>query len=29
MGLTARQIFLLHEAFYDERGRPLQPVCEE
>jgi hypothetical protein len=29
MGLSARQIFLLHEAFYDERGRPLQPVCEE
>jgi hypothetical protein len=29
LGLSARQIFLLHEAFYDERGRPLQPVGEE
>jgi hypothetical protein len=29
LGLSARQIFLLHEAFYDERGRPLQPVSEE
>lgn len=26
LGLNARQIFLLHEAFYDERGHPLQPV---
>jgi hypothetical protein len=28
LGLTARQVFLLHEAFYDERGHPLQPVPE-
>lgn len=28
LGLSARQIFLLHEAFYDERGHPLQPVPE-
>jgi hypothetical protein len=28
LGLTVRQIFLLHEAFYDERGHPLQPVRE-
>ncbi len=26
VGLSARQVFLLHEAFYDERGHPLQPV---
>lgn len=26
LGLSAKQIFLLHEAFYDERGHPLQPV---
>jgi hypothetical protein len=26
IGLGARQVFLLHEAFYDERGHPLQPV---
>ncbi len=24
--LAARQVFLLHEAFYDENGRPLHPV---
>jgi hypothetical protein len=28
LGLSAKQIFLLHEAFYDERGHPLQPVRE-
>jgi hypothetical protein len=28
LGLTAQQVFLLHEAFYDEHGRPLQPVTE-
>ncbi len=28
LGLSARQVFLLHEAFYDERGHPLQPVPE-
>jgi hypothetical protein len=28
LGMTVRQIFLLHEAFYDERGHPLQPVRE-
>jgi len=27
-GLSARQVFLLHEAFYDERGHPLQPLRE-
>jgi hypothetical protein len=29
IGLCARQVFLLHEAFYDERGHPLQPVRED
>jgi hypothetical protein len=28
LGLSPRQVFLLHEAFYDERGHPLQPVPE-
>jgi hypothetical protein len=28
VGLGVRQVFLLHEAFYDERGHPLQPVPE-
>ena len=28
IGLSCKQIFLLHEAFYDERGHPLQPVPE-
>ncbi|MFO0877205.1 MAG: hypothetical protein U0840_07500 [Gemmataceae bacterium] len=27
-GMNVKQIFLLHEAFYDERGHPLQPVPE-
>lgn len=27
-GLSVKQIFLLHEAFYDERGHPIQPVRE-
>jgi hypothetical protein len=27
-GVAAREIFLLHEAFYDRRGRPLQPIRE-
>jgi hypothetical protein len=25
-GIQAQQLFLLHEAFYDEKGKPLQPV---
>jgi hypothetical protein len=28
IGVAAKQVFLLHEAFYDEKGRPLQPVPE-
>jgi hypothetical protein len=28
LGLTSKQIFLLHESFYDLRGRALQPVPE-
>lgn len=28
VGLQVRQVFLLHEAFYDEKGRALQPVPE-
>jgi hypothetical protein len=28
LGLTVKQVFLLHEAFYDERGHPLQPLPE-
>ncbi len=28
LGLSPRQVFLLHEAFYDDRGHPLQPVPE-
>ena len=28
LGFTARQVFLLHEAFYNEQGHPLQPVPE-
>jgi len=28
IGVTVKQVFLLHEAFYDEKGRPLQPVPE-
>jgi hypothetical protein len=28
LGLNVQQVFLLHEAFYDENGRPLQPVRE-
>lgn len=28
LGLSVKQVFLLHEAFYDERGHPLQPVPE-
>ena len=27
-GVDVRQVFLLHEAFYDPRGKPLQPVPE-
>lgn len=26
IGMSRKQVFLLHEAFYDERGHPLQPV---
>jgi hypothetical protein len=26
LGLTEQQVFLLHQAFYDEDGRSLQPV---
>ena len=29
VGVALRQVFLLHEAFYDDSGRPLQPVPEE
>jgi hypothetical protein len=28
LGFTARQIFLLHEAFYNEQGQSLQPIPE-
>jgi hypothetical protein len=28
VGVAVRQVFLLHEAFYDGHGRPLQPVAE-
>jgi hypothetical protein len=28
LGLAVRQVFLLHDAFYDEQGKPLQPVPE-
>ncbi len=28
LGFTARQVFLLHEAFYDQQGQSLQPVPE-
>jgi hypothetical protein len=28
LGLSAKQVFLLHDAFYDENGRALQPVPE-
>jgi hypothetical protein len=28
LGMSVQQVFLLHEAFYDENGRPLQPVRE-
>ena len=28
IGVTPKQVFLLHEAFYDEKGRALQPVTE-
>jgi hypothetical protein len=28
LGLTVERIFLLHDAFYDERGRALQPAVE-
>jgi hypothetical protein len=27
LGVAMREVFLLHEAFYDEFGHPLQPVC--
>jgi hypothetical protein len=26
LGVRPQQVFLLHEAFYDGQGRPLQPV---
>jgi hypothetical protein len=26
LGVASQQVFLLHEAFYDNHGRPLQPV---
>jgi hypothetical protein len=29
LGVENKQVFLLHEAFYDEKGRALQPVPEE
>ncbi len=28
ISLTPREVFLLHEAFYDDLGHPLQPVPE-
>jgi hypothetical protein len=28
LGFTATEIFLLHDAFYDEQGRALQPAFE-
>jgi hypothetical protein len=28
LGFSTRQVFLLHEAFYDEQGHSLQPVPE-
>jgi hypothetical protein len=28
LGLRSENIFLLHEAFYDDRGRALQPALE-
>ena len=28
LGLTVNDIFLLHDAFYDPHGRPLQPATE-
>jgi hypothetical protein len=28
VGVTIQQVFLLHSAFYDTAGRPLQPVVE-
>ena len=28
VGVQTQQIFLLHNAFYDPAGRPLQPVIE-
>ena len=27
-GVGVAQVFLLHEAFYDRHGRPLQPIPE-
>jgi hypothetical protein len=27
-GLDVQHIFLLHEAFYDQRGHPIQPVAD-
>jgi hypothetical protein len=29
LGLTAKQVFLLHDAFYDENGHALQPVPDD
>ena len=29
LGLDLSQIFLLHEAFYDDNGRPIQPIQED
>jgi hypothetical protein len=28
LGVSVKQIFLLHEAFYDHQGRSLQPIHE-
>lgn len=28
LGVAARQVFLLHEAFYDDQGRSLQPIAD-
>jgi hypothetical protein len=28
LGVDISNVFLLHEVFYDEKGRPLQPAAE-
>ena len=29
LGIDATEVFLLHDAFYDDQGRPLQPAFDE